>query len=281
MINRFTQSMVNHFAKCGQSFYYYYIEGIRLPPTVEMHRGASVHASVNHDTERKIRTKDPTPMKVSDLQDITATEYDRRISTEGVLIDSSETKAQVLGENKDLAIRATTLYADAVSPRIQKPILSERTLSVDVTGFPVPLEGTIDIMDRTECSRIIDIKTATKRPTQDLASSIQPIFYDMLLKHSEEVSDEDKAATFNYEYLITQKRQSVAQTIERVVAETEHVALLGRIGKQFWSISAGVFHPAPPNAWWCGPKACDYYSICPFVKGRVTLQINGMKEDDE
>lgn len=267
-VDCWSRSDTDQFARCEQWWYFRKVEGLIIPPGFSAHRGGAVHVAERVDMQRKMDME--TGIEIEEMQDIAASEFERRVRMEGVFVPSNEeADTQTLfGKEKDRAVRAAALYGTEVSPLISKPRAVEQTLMLDLPFLPVPLTATVDLVYQQNGGAMIsDLKTKTRRPTvAEAHQQLQPVFYKLLWEQTQLES-----AAFEYHYLITTSKESLTETIRRTVEETETVALLARIHQQLETIQRGDFRGASPGVWWCSRNWCGYWDICPWVrKGVVT-----------
>lgn len=268
MIAGINQTSLNQSSRCPEQHRRFIVDG-PLPPPIAAIGGTAVHkaAQINHhyikDTGK--------PLLKEDILDATATAF-KEILKEGVSLTKEEAlnKDNVLGQMKDQAISLAGLYADKVSPLIDKPIIIEEKIELDV-GFKVPLFGTIDLLHKS--NQILDLKTSAKRKPESFGvGNLQATQYTMLVRSVIEEQPE-----FEFRILIANKTP-VEQTIKAVVRDTDEIALLNRARALLRMWETGLFPPANPDSWYCSEAWCGYWSTCPYVGHPISIQVNGGKK---
>lgn len=264
MINGVSQSMLNMVSRCAEQFRRRYLEGEIIPPAVAAARGTAVHrgAQANH---RHIQDTGQ-PLSKTAIVDAAATAY-MEVVQGGVSMtrEEAQDRAGVLGKGKDEAVALAGLYADKVSPLIREPRLIEERIELDV-GLDIPLFGTIDLLhDRCH---ILDLKTAAKRKSETFGvGNLQAAQYTLLAR-----SVIGEQPRFEFKFLVANKTP-IEQTIHAVVQETDELALMARARALLTMLERGVFPPANPDDWYCGPDWCGYHASCPYVSHPTTVQI--------
>lgn len=264
MIRSISQSMLNMASRCGEQFRRRYLEGEILPPAVAAVRGTAVHraASQNHIALRDTGER----MNRSDIVDAAATAY-MEVLADGVSLtrEESHDKNATLGKGKDEAVSLAGLYADKVSPLIDKPILVEEMLQADI-GLDLPMSGTIDLL---HCEKkILDLKTSSMRkPLTYGVNNLQAMNYALLVEKNRDIKPE-----VEFTFLVANKTP-VEQTIASVRCETDELVLKSRGAMLIRMINSGIFPPANPGEWSCSENWCGYWSSCPYVSNPVQITI--------
>lgn len=264
MINGINQTMLNMASRCAEQFRRRFLDGEIIPPAVAAVRGTAVHRGAQANHHHIKETGEPLPK--CDIVDATATAYMQAVQ-DGVSMtrEEAQDKAAVLGKAKDEAVALAGLYSDKVSPLIHKPRLVEERIELDV-GLDVPLFGTIDLLH--DKSRILDLKTASRRKSEDFGvGNLQAAQYTMLAR-----SVINEQPSFEFKFLVANKTP-VEQTIQAVVQETDELALMARAKALLAMINRGIFPPANPEDWYCSADWCGYHSTCPYVSHPTTIQI--------
>ncbi|NUO19986.1 PD-(D/E)XK nuclease family protein [bacterium] len=267
-----SQSLLNMAGKCGMQVYHRHIKGIIIPPGFAAHRGTAVHKAAQADAEAKREKQSEFGLTVAEMIDVAADAFEKKVSEDGVYLNAEEAQfANTLkADAKDTAIVATKLYGNEVAKRIRTPKLIEETVTMDVDGLSYPLGGTIDLVHVADGKhRIQDIKTTEKRMFDGIAThTLQAPLYTML---AESVLD-GETPDFDYEYLVIQKTKQDNVTIPAIVNKQSRVNIVERARVLERALQAGIFQPAPRDAWWCSEKSCGYWGICPFG-AKQTVQV--------
>ena len=149
-------------------WYYAYVAGIRIPPTLRLVRGIAVHKAVEVNMFQKMTTKVDLP--VEDVLDA----YDTSWNTEtedGIMLDDDGKETP--GEAKDKGYELVQLHHSVVAPKIQ-PLWVEQPVQFTING--IPFSGQIDLAreipnldpdPEAEAMgiEIVDTKTTKRKPS--------------------------------------------------------------------------------------------------------------------
>lgn len=144
-------SQVRTFRDCGAKWYYKYALGLPDPPNSSLVRGRVVHQMAEAFFRAKLDGGSPDP---DDLQACFEDAWDR------------EAAGAAFGADEDVdllkrqAAMLTRKYLDEVAPEIEPAALE---LPVQGVIGGVAVRGFVDLLDTG--GRIIDLKTAARRPT--------------------------------------------------------------------------------------------------------------------
>jgi RecB family exonuclease len=262
-------SSVNTFLRCGRQWYYAYVAGIKVPPTVRLLRGIAVHKAVETNMAQKVMSKTDVPL------DVVKDAYNDSWNAEaegGLLIDDAAKETP--GEAKDKGYQLIELHHTKVAPGIQ-PVWVEQP--VQFTLNDIPFTGQIDLAHEVpnldpdpEAEamglEIIDTKTTARAPVGD-SYLLNMTGYALA---SRQVTGKKEANT-RLDYLIATKEPRYLPVsmggplsdaaIQRFASVVESVSD---------TIAAGKFVPngligSPPACSWCG-----YRDLCPaFAKKDV------------
>ncbi len=251
-------------SKCGEQFRRRYLEGERIPPGVSLVMGTAVHRSVAANLEAKIASGSLLPAEqVQDIaRDALAAEWEKGVALEDDYAELGEKKAAAVAT--DTAVALAKLHHAEAAPGIQ-PTHVERPWVLEIEGLPVQLAGTIDIQEGLR--RIRDTKTSGKAPAADAAAtSLQLTTYALAIRqHDGRCPD-----AVGLDYLIHTKTPKLVQ-IEARRTDADFAHLLERVYQASRMIEAGLFMPAPIDAWWCSPRWCGYHATCRFAARPVTV----------
>lgn len=262
-------SSVNTFLRCGRMWYFAYVAGIKVPPTLRLIRGIAVHKAVEVNMFQKLTSKEDLP--VDDVLDAYDTSWNTE-AADGLLIEESVKESP--GEAKDKGYELVQLHHEKVAPNIQ-PLWVEQPVQFTING--IPFSGQIDLAHEVpnldpdpEAEamglEIVDTKTTARKPSGD-SYLLNMTGYALA---SRQITGKKESNT-RLDYLVAVKDPyylpvsaggptSDAQ-IERFANVVESVA---------GAIEAGRFVPngligSPPACSWCG-----FRKICPaFAKKDV------------
>lgn len=260
------------FARCPEQFRRRYIEGERRAPGIAMAVGTATHAAIEADMRQKLQTGELLPGEaIADLaRDRTAELFAGEMDlTEEEAATGG--KAAQAGPAQDKAIRLATLHHAQVAPGLQ-PAACERPFALDIgpalepLGITAPFDlvGTIDLEvvgGDGAPNAIHDAKTTAKAPDQNAAEqSLQLAAYAL----AKRTLDGDPPSSLVLDYLVDNKTPKHVRLVSLPTDDRER-ALVARIGVVAQAMQAGLFPPAPPDAWWCSARFCGFHSTCPYV----------------
>lgn len=157
-------SSVTTFLRCGRQWYFAYVAGIRLPPTLKQARGVAVHKAVEINMAQKVSSTVDLP--VEDVIDAYDTAW-RENGQDGFAADATLKEGEVKDKGQELIV----LYHTTVAPKIQ-PIWVEQSVQFKING--IPFSGQIDQAEEVPGPRhaetletrlvIRDTKTTARKP---------------------------------------------------------------------------------------------------------------------
>lgn len=254
-----SNSQLEMFLRCGEQYRRRYICGERIPPGLALIRGSAIHTAAEVNHRQKMTTR--RDMRKSDLVEIAASDFDARLSKDGVVLSDDENdrgREVVVGEEKDVVVNLTDVYADMVAPSIMPAMVEER-ITMSLPSSPADMLGIIDVA--TEGGRIIDLKSSKKKKTQrDADDSTQLTWYAMAYQ----ARTGAPPTGIDMVALVNTKRPE-AQTLSTTRTRKDMEVLVARVNNFLGSRQAGSFSPAPVGSWWCSSKFCGYWNTCPFV----------------
>jgi len=261
MPNYLSASQHSMFFGCGQQYYFRYIEGLIIPPSIAALSGTSLHAAAEHNFSQKIESGTDEPLSV--LKDVAAETYEKK-SEDGFFISEDEKSAadRLYNEGKDEAVKLVEPLRNDVAPKIQ-PKFVEQKFEIQVDDLP-PILGYVDLYGtniETGKPILADIKTSKSKWSQSKADNeIQPTLYQAMTKsHGWDTPDE-----FTFEVLVKTKDPK-HETITTVRTPDDFWSLIRRFRVMDSQIKAGNFLPAEPGHWRCSPKWCGYWWRCPYI----------------
>ena len=250
-------SQFNMWCRCPAQYEFRYARGLKVPPGIAARTGTAVHEPAEATARHKIARGEDLP--VDYLVDMAATVYDEKVG-EGVFIprcDAATPQEQrvLLGKGKDAAARLTRLYRLEAAP-VLKPMQTEDSIMVPVEGLEVPILCRLDLIEE---DILDDLKTSSRSWSQaDADSSAQLTLYELAFRHR--YQKRPRIRVLNLVDLAAGPTLNVLLT-SRIPQQTQRV--IGRLQAMLKSIKAGLFPPAPVDAWVCSEKWCGYWRICP------------------
>jgi len=260
-------SGLNQLAKCGIAFEKRYLLNERTPPRVAMVVGTAVDRSVTENLAQKIESGDLLPEEqVQDTaRDALVHEWERGV--EATEEDADDGTGHSREAAIDLSVDLATLHYRQAAPRIQ-PTHVQRSWTLDIEGLPLQLAGTIDIQEGALAIR--DTKTSARSPQSGIVdTSLQLTTYAMAVSAHDGTIPRKVAL----DYLVRTPRtqQSKLIQLESTRTQADFLPLLERIAQAERMLASGIFHPAPPDAWWCSKKFCPYWQACPYALRPVSV----------
>ncbi len=251
-MNHLSASAIEMFLRCPQQWAYRYMEDLKIPPSVSLVQGTSVHAAAEHNYAYKVETHEDLP--ADEVLDVARDAFKER---EPEVEDWEDEKP---GAALDVTVGLARVYHAELAPQVQ-PVSVEREFVLEHDRWLIPLLGYMDVEDER---RVIDIKTAGKRKTQaDLDTSLQGGIY-LLAREQEGLP-----AAMEW-HVAVKTKEPAAQVLTRERVDHEQtIALVERVEESVLvATKTGIFTPALPGSWWCSERFCGYWKRCPFGGGR-------------
>lgn len=237
-------TQLNMYLRCPAQYYFRYIEGIIIPPNSAITRGKVVHKGNEINYKQKIKThKD---MKLSDLKEAVADEFDRQA------LDTEFTPDEDKGKLKDHTINLATLYHTNIAANIQ-PIAVEKEIYIPIAN--TMLKGYVDVVD--DKGYIRDTKTANRTPNGNIADkSLQLTGYALAYR----IINKKPENGVILDYLIDTKVPKVI-TLKSKRTDWEIKRFCSILYQILNAIQNGIFYPNETSCL-CSPKWCGYWDIC-------------------
>jgi hypothetical protein len=257
-------SALQTYLKCGTKYEFEYIKKVKRPQTWQLFRGTALHSVRKTNLWQTITTKEDLPLE--ELKE-NAFEIVREAEFLPPDTDIEKPETSVLGGvEKDFTVFQQTTQPDRV----------EHCVHILPDGYDYELFGTIDLVDR-EGTRIRDLKTTAKAPNvSDVLNSTQLTTYQLFA-----MAEGMSISEIRHDYLIFYKREIKTDIIHTGPRTKDDIrALLNTYQNAVTMIGAGVFLPAPAGSWWCSPKWCCYYAVCPHITKAAKSYFLNNKEDE-
>lgn len=262
--DHFSSSQLDTVRMCGERYRFSYIEGIKVPPRGTMLTGSGVHdgAAARHIE----RMTNDTEMKRGDVVDLSVASFDERLENEGIAEEEGRGKKAVEGECRDQTATLAGGFADLIAPNIPNPIAVEEKFELDVASLGIKFVGFMDVVtDDDGTVTIEDLKTGAKKHGQDAVDSSDQLSWYAMGWQATRGKLPDAVGLRSLRELKAGPKQDLVLGTRT----DDHVKKLLRIiDVTCRAISAGVFIPAPPSAWWCSPKWCGYWNRCRYRGGK-------------
>lgn len=246
-IEHLSYSSVSSYLLCGHSWKLHYLDKVSTPTATALVFGSAVHGAL----ENHLRSGEPLDAAWSRAwgQQL---ERNAKIdwgadTPEGMQADG----ARILGAKK-----VQVGIAEIAANYDRDQGILEKRVELSVPGVSVPIIGYIDVITRDGIPG--DFKTAARMWSDSKADDdLQSLFYLAAL-NQEGIKVPDWA--FRH-YVISKTANPDMRTFEVQHSPAQIVWLFEVIQRVWQAIEAGVF-PMVPGGWKCGPKYCDYWSLC-------------------
>ena len=254
-------TQLNMMVRCGEQYRRRYLERDVLPPGIALAKGRAIHASAEQNYRQKIDTRRDLPTQ--EAAEIAAAAFQREVK-QGIELSAQESlvgKDKTVGQAKDATVGMAVCQIEDIAPRHQ-PVYVEQTVRLPMAGGR-DLLGIIDLADDQGC--VVDLKTSKRKKRQeDADSSLQLTVYCLLYHH---LTGQSPTA-LQFDVVVQTKTKVAAQFLTTKRNAADITTLANRINAFSRSLDAGIFQPAPPDAWWCSAKWCGYARTCPYYSGR-------------
>ncbi|MBM4436825.1 MAG: PD-(D/E)XK nuclease family protein [Actinobacteria bacterium] len=162
-------SQLRAYGACPLQYRYRYVEKVRAPYTPASLMGDALHQTLEANFAQKKSTR--ADLALGDATTVFQDAWDRGVPGGGLTGEASEAFAQAYADG----LRLLAFYLAEVAPAI-RPHLVEHRFSVSVPGVPVPVVGTVDLIDQS--GTVVDHKTS-RRPfdPQYLGTDMQLMCY--------------------------------------------------------------------------------------------------------
>lgn len=236
-------SQINMYIRCPLSYYFRYVEGIKLPPSGAMTYGSSIHKAIEYNYSQKVESHTDRP--IGEMQEVFAAEFDSRR-------DNTDWQGDNPDELKDHGVKAIEVYQEEIGVHTQ-PVMVEQEVSVPVGG--ITLKGFIDLVD--DKRRVRDLKTTSKTPSSiGMQYSIQLTAYS----YAYSKTYGQLPAAVGLDFLVKNKTPKCVQ-LSLEFGELAHARFERLVETVVKCIRNGLFYPNPNN-YLCSPKQCGYFEMC-------------------
>lgn len=238
-------SQLNTILSCEAKFRFRYLLDIKVMPSGALTFGSSYDKALNENYSQKIESH--TDMKVSDVQDIFSTEFDR-------LAPETDFKDEDRGEMKDSGVKVLDVTMKEISPLVQ-PVKVQGKYEMDING--VNVLGFTDV--ETE-SLVIDNKTTGKTPSA--------VSNDYLIQGTTYKIMTGKDIELHYG-IRTKKPATKILSVEVESAQIEYVKGLYETALERKQLILEDKIKIIPNRSHnlCSKKWCGYWDICELTYG--------------
>lgn len=250
-------SQVEMYRRCGLQYYYRYVKGHVMPPSVAQAEGQALHygLAVGHAEALK-SPKVPVDVMLDALND-------RWKSIRGDIDWKTENEN---GDNEDTILKRGQRflydYNEDFLPHLKTRVdqtgpFIERRFWVTMGKSSVPVLGFIDLVaenhmpEGSQEPEVIDHKTTTKAKSAfDVETDLQLTIYS--------AAAGVPRVRFNS---FVKNKTPVIRTIAAVRTPEDWKWAQFVVQSVAEAISKGSFIPGAAG-WWCSPKFCGYYAMC-------------------
>jgi hypothetical protein len=246
------------FWRCAEQYRRRYIEGERIPPAVALIQGRAFHIGAETNFRQKIESH--ADLAATEIVEAAAAAFDAELAGGYALTDEEVSRgaASVLGAAKDKTVQLVACHADEQAPDYQ-PVAVEHTTRIVFPQATHDLLGVTDLRD--ERGRVVDFKTAARKPSAEAAdSSTQLTIYAAAFHVDTGTTPEEVRLD-----VVTKTKTPARHVVRSRRTPTDMQVLLNRVNVTLDSLNKGSFPPASPGAWCCSPKWCGYWATCPYV----------------
>jgi hypothetical protein len=256
---RLSVSQIGTFANCPEQWRRRYIEGEKIPPGIAAHVGQGVHKGAEVNWRAKIQTGQDEPLDV--VLDAARDGYVHAMQG-GVYVppEGKSSFKKDAAESLDRVIKMARVFREKFAPAIRPKFVEKRIEFTDPRTPHLSWLGFLDLV--TEDGRLSDLKTSARAWSQSRAdSSIQASAYWRFLQEVEGKPPEK----ITFDVISCGKGAAKLTSLETSRTAHDWDALLLRADAMIRMVEAGIFPPAEPGSWLCGPKWCGYYWTCPYI----------------
>jgi hypothetical protein len=250
-------SQFNLCCRCGIQYKFYYIDGIRLPPTTSLINGKDYHGTVEINHRQKVDSAMDLPLK--DLNDFYANAVEDSFKEEILFAKDEKGKAKgtVLDETIKRGHAALRVYHRDLAPFLQPLEIEKEFLATLADDLP-PLKGIIDLI--TDDMRVIDHKTASKSPAKDEGEkSLQLSGYAIGFHSLYGYLPEDLELQYA---IVSESLNAKAVPVKTTRSEDQLKRFVERVRLVVNAIRFQVFTPPEQSSWACGYCGYKDTGIC-------------------
>lgn len=246
-------SSVATFLRCGQQWYYAYIEQRKSPPNIRQVLGIATHGAIEHNYQQKVESK--VDLHVDEVIAAFSDQYDTQIP-------EVEAPDEDPGQAKDDGVRMVGLYQKDVAPKIQ-PYWVERPVAFDIDG--IPWSGVIDLVEEKQTfsgpQRVVrDTKTTARKPS---GANHQIAMTGYAIAYRHETGDEE--ADVVLDFLVRTKTPQYVPLHSGGPVSDQQIVAFAEVAKQVSdAITRGDFLPNGLYSQAC--SWCGYADICPAYR---------------
>src|SRR4051794_2284582 len=265
-IEHLSASSLARFWRCPEAWRAHYLTRVRGPESAELRRGWVLDAAIEAHYRAILDTGQPLPR--SDIEDIYAAAWQRRVDDASVAIDwGDDTPADV----KDAGLVALRAYLADLAPTVRPASVQREFAFALAPQLEWTLIGRLDLEDGD--GSIIDVKVKKRHVAQaDADSDPQPSLYLL-----ERALAGRPAPRFLYHSVNPTAKHAKTKVVVTHRTRAQLQAFVGRILATARAIDGlsrqfgpdGPWPLADPTHWCCSVRFCAAWTTCPGGAGVV------------
>ena len=251
-----TVSQLVMFQRCAERWRRRYVEEEIVPPSVSRHMGRAVREAAEICLRHKQATGEDMPEQ--DVLDAASTAFARSLE-EGVFFapeDEGGAKT-ALAEAADTVQSLAALFRKELAPAL-RPAFVAPSVTLDA-GLGLPVVVTFGCL--TADGRASSLSTASRRWSADRAHGAPEA---ALWPEAVRALTQGAPSALAFDVLV-HTRTPVLQTLETTRTPEDFAAVVRQFSLMLDAVRAGLFPPAAPDTWSCGPRWCPYVYACSHV----------------
>jgi len=246
-LNHLSITQINAYLRCPLSYYFRYIEGIKIPPAGAIILGKSIHKTLEENYRQKIKSFKDLPL--NQILEIYSASFEKQKKEEPEIDWEGENPGKV----KDDGIGLLKVYQKEISPNIQ-PLLVEEPFTIEFRNTNYLLVGFWDLIDRNQIIR--DTKTAKRSYPEDAAeNSLQLTAYQLAY----EIIKRRKPKALILDVMVRNKTPKTQVLISPPRNEIKIKRFLKTMSQIAHSVETGIFYPCEDRI---KCSYCGYKELC-------------------
>jgi hypothetical protein len=262
-------SQIDTYMRCGLQYFWRYIDGIIIPPTISLVTGSSGHDALEMNFKYKGANRTDAPLE--DVLDVFNDSFEEKFA------EVEDPTPVSKGNAKDKTVDLITLHHEKMAPAIQ-PVDEhhvEKKIITDVGG--IPMHGFSDVETSTA---IIDHKFVGRaKSAADADSSLQLTFYAYAEGKPDVAFNCLVKPKLNKGGTWSPPSVKMVPGARRTQEDFNWLTSVVRFTAN--AISAGIFMPADPTSWVCSKTYCGYWHKCRGAGkdiAPIIVGVNGFKD---
>ncbi len=245
-------SSVKSYLACPLNYYFDRVVGLREKTSVALHIGKAIHATLQAFNNARWHGEDSS----EEAMQAAFSKHFLRLEQEEGPIDYADEAART----KARETAWNTVQAYFTSPEAtndsNKPLGVEVELSAHIPGLPVPIKGTIDLVQGDMTA--VDYKSAASKPNPEQAAfehELQLVTYQMMI----EQATGETPKSLDLVYLVKTKTPQIIRVSKEPADEKRKRRVQDMYKVAYDGITNERFHPQPGQqcAWCPFRKECS------------------------